>query len=55
MNDWFDMGGYELYVWGSIGCTLAVLAWNLWAPAAHRRELLREEPDSEEDHTEDAA
>lgn len=54
MSNVFDMGGYELYVWGSFGCTLAVLAWNGWAPAAARRKLMQE-LDVEEDQSEDAA
>jgi heme exporter protein CcmD len=41
MNDFFDMGGYALYVWGSFGATLAVFAWNVLAPRRERARLLR--------------
>jgi heme exporter protein D len=29
MNDFFSMGGYALYVWGSYGMTVALLAIEL--------------------------
>jgi len=41
------MGGYGLYVWGSFGCGLAVLVWNLVAPHLARQELLRQMTESE--------
>ncbi|HUR41253.1 MAG TPA: heme exporter protein CcmD [Verrucomicrobiae bacterium] len=41
MNDFWNMGGYALYVWGSYGACLAVLAWNLASPALARRALLK--------------
>ncbi len=41
MSDFFAMGGYAMYVWGSYGAALAVLAWNLAAPRLARREVLR--------------
>ncbi|MGQ0697548.1 MAG: heme exporter protein CcmD [Panacagrimonas sp.] len=37
MTELFDMGGYEWYVWGSVGLGLAVFAWNVIAPALQRR------------------
>ncbi|MGH8517220.1 MAG: heme exporter protein CcmD [Panacagrimonas sp.] len=40
MSALFEMGGYALYVWGSVGAAVAVFAWNLVAPALRRRELL---------------
>lgn len=35
------MDGYALYVWGSFGVTALVLAWNVLAPIARRRALLK--------------
>ena len=40
--DFFVMGGYGLYVWGSFGVTAAVLAAEVWSLAARRRRLRRE-------------
>ena len=34
-NDFFNMGGYGLYVWGSYGVTLAVMVGETWS--ARRR------------------
>jgi heme exporter protein D len=36
------MGGYGLYVWGSLGMCAAVFALELGALRAHRRAVLRE-------------
>jgi heme exporter protein D len=41
MSDFLAMGGYAPFVWGSYGATLLVFAWNLLAPRARRREILR--------------
>ncbi len=41
MSAIFDMSGYELYVWGSVGSALAVFAWNLLAPMMARRSSLK--------------
>lgn len=49
MSDWFEMGGYGLYVWGSVGCTLAVLIWNVLSPALARRALLARDPAEDEE------
>ncbi|MGQ0501487.1 MAG: heme exporter protein CcmD [Panacagrimonas sp.] len=40
MSQLLNMGGYELYVWGSVGLALAVFAWNVLAPALQRRALV---------------
>lgn len=48
MSEWLAMGGYAGYVWGSVLSTLAVLGWNMWAPLARRRELLRQLQDQDE-------
>lgn len=39
--DFWNMGGYALFVWGSYGAAAAVFAWNLLAPRVQRREVLR--------------
>ena len=42
MSEFFDMGGYALYVWGSFGVTAVVLIANAVAAILeHRRELCR--------------
>lgn len=40
MSTLFDMGGYEFYVWTSVGLGLVVMAWNFIAPALQRRAVL---------------
>ncbi len=42
MQEFFAMGGYATFVWGSFGAAAAVAAWNVWAPKAQRRSLLRQ-------------
>ena len=42
------MGGYELYVWGSVALTLAVFAWNVLAPALQRRSVMLRLADTDE-------
>ncbi len=38
IDEFLHMGGYGLYVWGSYGVTLVVLAAEVWlARARHRR------------------
>jgi heme exporter protein D len=39
--EFWSMGGYALYVWGSFGAALAVFAWNVVAPRLERRAVLR--------------
>ncbi|MDA1107488.1 MAG: heme exporter protein CcmD [Proteobacteria bacterium] len=39
--DFFHMGGYGLYVWGSYGVALAVLALNVALAHQHQRRVLR--------------
>ena len=41
-SDFFAMGGYGLYVWGSFGMCALVLALETGRPAARRRGLRRE-------------
>lgn len=40
MSRLFNMGGYEFYVWTSVGLGLAVIAWNFIAPTLQRRAVL---------------
>lgn len=44
----FDMGGYEVYVWGSVLCGVAVFAWNFLAPALQRRAVMQRLADPED-------
>ncbi len=41
MSEFFEMGGYALYVWPSYGLFVAVLIYNIWVPLARRRTTLR--------------
>ena len=38
-SDFFAMGGYGLYVWGSFGVTAAAIAAEIWSVIARRRVL----------------
>ena len=40
MNDFWNMGGYAIYVWGSYAAALAVFAWNLLAPRLRHLEIV---------------
>lgn len=40
-NDFWAMGGYGLYVWGSYGAVLLGIATELWLLRRRRRETLR--------------
>lgn len=50
MAELFDMGGYELYVWGSVLLGLATFAWNVLSPRLQRRAVLEQicDPDSDD-------
>ncbi|HXV07633.1 MAG TPA: heme exporter protein CcmD [Burkholderiales bacterium] len=39
--EFFAMGGYAVYVWGSYGVAACLLAAELWLLARRRRTLLR--------------
>lgn len=41
LADFFDMGGYALYVWASYACFFIVMGWNLIQPRIERRRILR--------------
>ncbi|MFH1818313.1 MAG: heme exporter protein CcmD [Pseudomonadota bacterium] len=40
-SDFWAMGGYGLYVWGSYGAALLCVAGELWLLRRRRRETLR--------------
>lgn len=39
--DFFHMGGYAFYVWGSFGISALVVIAEVWQVRAKRREILR--------------
>jgi heme exporter protein D len=39
--EFWSMGGYAFYVWGSYGAALAVFVWNVAAPRLERARLRR--------------
>ena len=41
-SDFFAMGGYGLYVWGSFAMTAVVMLGEVWALRASRRALARD-------------
>ena len=56
VSEFFAMGGYAFYVWGSFGATAVVIALEVWQVRARRRQILRnllEEPESQSDSTQD--
>lgn len=40
-TEFWEMGGYGLYVWGSFGVTALVVIAEIWQVRAQRRALLR--------------
>jgi heme exporter protein D len=46
LRDFLDMGGYGLYVWGSMGMTAAVVVAELAMLRLRRRLLMREAGES---------
>jgi heme exporter protein D len=40
-SNFWNMGGYALYVWGSYGIALGVFVWNVLAVRAGRRSVQR--------------
>ena len=42
-SDFFAMGGYGLYVWGSFAVTALVMLGEVWALRAARRALARDD------------
>ncbi|MGE0100288.1 MAG: heme exporter protein CcmD [Hydrogenophaga sp.] len=47
LRDFLDMGGYGLYVWGSMGMTAAVVVAELLLLRLRRRLLVREASDTQ--------
>ena len=47
LRDFLDMGGYGLYVWGSMAMTAAVVVAELLMLRLRRRLLVREASDTE--------
>lgn len=41
VEDFFHMGGYAFYVWGSFGITALVVVAEIWQVRVKRREILR--------------
>ena len=39
--DFFYMGGYALYVWGSFGVSALVVVGEIWQVRSKRREIVR--------------
>lgn len=39
--DFFYMGGYAFYVWGSFGITALVAIFEIWQVRAQRRQIVR--------------
>lgn len=44
--EFWQMGGYAVYVWGCYGATLVVFVWNLLAPRLRRRALIAQITDA---------
>lgn len=42
MNEFFNMGGYAVFVWSSFGISFLVLLLNVVFPLMHRKQLLRD-------------
>lgn len=42
MKEFFHMGGYGLYIWGSYGLALVLLVWNYFSAIMHRKQILQE-------------
>ena len=40
-REFWNMGGYGFYVWGSYGAALVAFAWNILSVRAGRRDALR--------------
>ncbi len=41
-SEFFAMGGYALYVWGSFGITAAVMVVEMWQVRIRKNQVLRE-------------
>jgi len=45
--EFWSMGGYAPYVWGSFGAAAVIYLWNLIAPRLRRRAILESLVDDE--------
>lgn len=50
-SEFFDMGGYGLYVWGSYGVTLLVMLVEPWLVARRRERALAQAVEASEQDT----
>jgi len=41
VSEFFAMGGYALYVWGSFGVSAAVVVGEIWLLRSQRKAILR--------------
>jgi len=41
-SDFWAMGGYAVYVWGSVGVTAALMAIEVWQARQARRQALQQ-------------
>ncbi len=41
LSEFFDMGGYAVFVWSSYALTLTVLVLNIWLPWRQHRQNVR--------------
>lgn len=48
--EFFEMGGYAFYVWGSFGATALVIGLEIWQVRARRRQILRNLLDEFQSH-----
>ncbi len=53
-SEFFAMGGYGLYVWGSFGVTAVVIAAEIWLVAARRKAIRNLVADVGPDESKDA-
>jgi heme exporter protein D len=53
-SEFFAMGGYGLYVWGSFGVTAVVIAAEIWLVAARRTAIGNLVADAGPDESKDA-
>ena len=39
-SEFFNMGGYAVFVWSSYGLTFAVLLWNVISPILRKKKII---------------
>lgn len=40
MSEFFNMGGYAFYVWGSYGLTFAIMLWHFIIPLQRKKQQI---------------